>query len=73
MVWRLAPVSWEGIVELQCNMWRWWDAVMESAKVAQGMDRIKFTVNILWQLWKARNKRVFQLESEDAKVIIDKA
>ncbi|XP_071923104.1 uncharacterized protein [Coffea arabica] len=73
VAWRLAPVSWEGIVELQCNMWRWWDAVMDSAKGAQGMDRIKLTVNILWQLWKARNKRVFQLESVDAKVIIDKA
>ncbi|XP_071923058.1 uncharacterized protein [Coffea arabica] len=73
MAWRLAPVSWEGIAELQCNMWRWWDAVMESAKGAQGMDRIKLTVNILWQLWKARNKRVFQLVNEDAKVIIDKA
>ncbi|XP_027087538.1 uncharacterized protein [Coffea arabica] len=73
MAWRLAPVSWEGIAELQCNMWRWWDAVMESAKGAQGMDRIKLTVYILWQLWKARNKRVFQLESVDAKVIIDKA
>ena len=46
---------------------------MDSAKEIQRMDRIKLTVNILWQLWKARNQRVFQLESVDAKLIIDKA
>ena len=48
VVWKLAPVRWEGIVELQCNIWRWWDAVMQSVREAQGIDRIKLTVNILW-------------------------
>ncbi|XP_071905964.1 uncharacterized protein [Coffea arabica] len=44
MVWKIAPVSWEGITEPQSNIQRWWDAVMQSAKKEQGLDRIKLTV-----------------------------
>ncbi|XP_027086499.1 uncharacterized protein [Coffea arabica] len=73
VVWKLAPVKWEGIAELQCNFWRWWDAVMQSAREVQGLDRIQLTVNILWQVWKARNKMTFQTERVDAKLIVDKA
>ena len=73
MVWKIVPVSWERITELQSNIWRWWDAVMQSAKEEQGMDRIKLTVNILWQIWKARNRMTFQRENVDAKLIVDKA
>ena len=46
---------------------------MQSAKEVQGEDRIKLTINILWQIWKARNKLTFQSELVDAKVIIYKA
>ena len=73
VVWKIVPVSWERITELQSNIWRWWDAVMQSAKEEQGMDRIKLTVNILWQIWKAGNKMTFQSKNVDAKLIVDKA
>nr|XP_027102734.1 uncharacterized protein LOC113723976 [Coffea arabica] len=59
-------------MELQCNMWRWWEAVMDSAGEANRAERIQLTVNVLWQLWKARNKMVFQMENVDAKAIVDK-
>nr|XP_027096066.1 uncharacterized protein LOC113715962 [Coffea arabica] len=54
-------------------MWRWWDAMMQSAREVQGIDRIKLMVNILWQIWKARNKITFQTENVDAKLIVHKA
>ena len=73
VVWKLAPVRWEGLADLQGNMWRWLDAVMQAARETQGVDRIRFTVNILWQLWKVRNKMTFQTENVDAKMIVDKA
>ena len=46
VVWKLAPVRWEGLADLQGNMWRWWDAVMQAARETQGVDRIRLTVNI---------------------------
>ena len=47
--------------------------MIQSAKEEQGMDRIKLTVNILWQIWKARNRMTFQSKNVDAKLIVDKA
>ena len=73
VVWKLAPVKWDGIAELQGNFWNWWVAVMQSAKEAHGLDRIQLTVSILWQVWKARNKMTFQAERGNAKLIVDKA
>ncbi|XP_027184061.1 uncharacterized protein LOC113782367 [Coffea eugenioides] len=73
MIWKIAPVRWEGLTELQINIWRLWDAVMQSANKEQGLDRIKLTANILWQIWKARNRMVFHLESTDTKQVVDKA
>ncbi|XP_027066157.1 uncharacterized protein [Coffea arabica] len=58
VVWKLAPVRWEGLVALQSNLWRWWEAVIQSARESEG---------------KARNKLTFQSEIVDAKVIVDKA
>ncbi|XP_071927599.1 uncharacterized protein [Coffea arabica] len=46
---------------------------MQSAKKEQGMDRIKLTVNILLQIWKARNRMTFQSVNVDTKLIVDKA
>ena len=37
-----------------------------TGKKEQGMDHINLTIIILWQLWKARNKRIFEEESRDA-------
>ena len=50
VVWKLAPVRWEGLVALQSNLWRWWEAVIQSARESEGVNRIKLTVNILWQI-----------------------
>ncbi|XP_071917223.1 uncharacterized protein [Coffea arabica] len=73
VIWKIAPVQWEGLAKLQGNLWRWWEAVLQAAKETQGVGRIQLTANILWQIWKARNKFTFQCEIADANVIVDKA
>ncbi|XP_071917188.1 uncharacterized protein [Coffea arabica] len=49
VVWKLAPVRWEGLVALQGKLWRWWEAVMQVAKETQGVDRIRLTVQQQWE------------------------
>ncbi|XP_027182178.1 uncharacterized protein LOC113780591 [Coffea eugenioides] len=47
VVWKLAPVRWEGLVALQGKLWRWWEAVMQVAKETQGVDRIRLTCEVV--------------------------
>lgn len=72
-VWKLAPVRWEGLRELQDNMWKWWEAVTQTRTKEQGLERTILTANILWQLWKARNKAVFDHQSGEAREIVQRA
>lgn len=39
---------------------------MQSATKERGSDNIHLTVSILWQLWKTRNRMVFDKEQSDA-------
>ena len=47
MIWKVAPLRWEGLIELQCNLWRWWEVAMLLEDKAQGLNRINLTSNIL--------------------------
>ena len=58
--WKMAPVKWEGAMLLRDNIWRWWETVIQAKEENQGRDRVNITINLLWQLWKARNKRIFE-------------
>lgn len=72
-VWKLASVNWDGLKSCQHNFWRWWQAVMQSATKERGLDHVHLTVNILWQLWKSRNRIVIEKEQLDALRLIQKA
>ena len=60
LVWRIALIRWEGLRDLHHNFRRWWEVVAETGSKDQGMDQINLTINILWQIWKARNKSVLE-------------
>ncbi|XP_071902573.1 uncharacterized protein [Coffea arabica] len=72
-VWKIAPVRWDGLQDLQNNLWRWWEAVSQTEKMEKGKERICLTANILWQIWKSRNKAQFENEKGEARKIIGKA
>ncbi|XP_027118501.1 uncharacterized protein [Coffea arabica] len=72
-VWKIAPVRWEGLHDLQNNMWRWWEAVNQAEIMAYGKERINLTANILWQIWKVRNRTHFEQKKGEAREIIGKA
>ena len=74
IVWKLAPVRWDGLKDKQHNLWLWWEMATQSISKEQEQDRINLTINIFWQIWKARNKKkVFENSSPDSCRTIQKA
>lgn len=55
VVWKLAPVKWDGL-ESNTERFAWWCQSLFSLqmdKICQ--DRIQLSLYILWMLWKTRN------------------
>nr|XP_027086592.1 uncharacterized protein LOC113708329 [Coffea arabica] len=71
--WQIAPLKWDGIDDQQGNFKRWWNALTEARNRPEGLEHIALTVNILWQIWKARNDFVFQKNRRPASKIIHQA
>ncbi|XP_027070497.2 uncharacterized protein [Coffea arabica] len=71
--WKLAPVRWDGLLGMQYNFWLWWEQVTQSLALNQGQERVSLTINILWQIWKARNKKLFEQANQDPVKIVRKA
>ncbi|XP_027086508.1 uncharacterized protein [Coffea arabica] len=72
-VWRLAPVQWDGIEDRRGNFNTWWSELMEASSRKEGQQHQTLTVNILWQLWKARNEKIFNNKSRNPFDIVQKA
>ena len=72
-VWRLAPLHWDGLADHRGNFNRWWSGLMEAKSTTEGADQQALTVNILWQLWKAKNDRMFNNRYCHAFEIVQKA
>ena len=72
-VWKLAPVRWDGLHEKQQNFWIWWEKVTQTLSMNQGQDRVSLTINILWQIWKTTNKKIFEQANQDPFKTVRKA
>ena len=71
--WKLAPVRWDGLHEKQQNFLIWWEKVTQTLSMNQGQDRVSLTINILWQIWKATNKKIFEQANQDPFKMVRKA
>lgn len=73
LIWKLAPVQWDGASEFQGNFRCWWAEISQARGRKEGYDRIALTANILWQIWKARNSLDFNEISKEEIKLIQKA
>lgn len=56
-IWKVAPLSWEGLEVFDKSFWHWWEELRGASSRENGRDHITLTVNLLWQIWKARNDK----------------
>ncbi|CDP14369.1 unnamed protein product [Coffea canephora] len=72
-IWKVAPVSWAGLECLRNNFGHWWEEIREARAMESGQERIELTVNVLWQIWKSRNRRQFEDKGMDPMTVVNKA
>ncbi|XP_027182039.1 uncharacterized protein LOC113780435 [Coffea eugenioides] len=72
-IWKAAPLQSDGLNDFKNNSWLWWNGLMEAKQRAAGRAHIALTINILWQIWKSRNKMQFQKEGSCPRFTINKA
>ncbi|XP_027122315.1 uncharacterized protein [Coffea arabica] len=71
--WKLAPIQWDGLKDMRGNFVRWWEGILGAKTREQGQEHIALTVNILWQIWKARNMTAFDVYETDPRKTMQKA
>nr|XP_027102916.1 uncharacterized protein LOC113724190 [Coffea arabica] len=59
-IWKIAPITWEGADDQIGNFHRLWSRITEAKNRQDGRNHMGLTANILWQIWKDRNKREFK-------------
>ncbi|XP_027182377.1 uncharacterized protein LOC113780798 [Coffea eugenioides] len=62
LIWKVAPINWEGLNEYRYSFWHWWGSLMEAQVRKEGREHIELTINVLWQIWKSRNLIQFNRE-----------
>lgn len=50
LIWKLAPIQWDGLHQLTWSFVDWWRAICLVAKGATFQKRMKITVHILWYI-----------------------
>ncbi|XP_071926178.1 uncharacterized protein [Coffea arabica] len=72
LTWRIAPLQWDGLNGMRINIVRWWEGLIEAKRRDMGQEHVTLIVNIMWQIWKARNRKVFSEDKVDAGLMIQK-
>ncbi|XP_071924889.1 uncharacterized protein [Coffea arabica] len=73
LAWKLAPVQWDGLQQFSGNIWLWWEGLMEAREREEGEDHITLIVNLMWQIWKARNGVTYKNQELNPVQVVNKA
>ena len=55
------------------DFWKWWETVKEASVARDETQGATLTANLLWQIWKGRNKRIFEEQAIPTPVVIKHA
>ncbi|CAA0826189.1 Unknown protein [Striga hermonthica] len=73
IIWKLSPVSWDGMESDNLNFKRWWTRLCLIKNSVGVSDRINLTAYILWSIWKSRNLILFQNIWKPEKFVVESA
>ncbi|CAH2946199.1 MAG: hypothetical protein PPHERAN_6371 [uncultured Paraburkholderia sp.] len=73
MIWKLAPISWEGMMSYAESVKEWWIQHSNSKNCVEFQSRLELTLYLWWQIWKARNDWVFRGERKSEMDIVRSA
>ncbi|XP_071923288.1 uncharacterized protein [Coffea arabica] len=73
VIWKVAPIQWDGLENLKGKFWLWWSELVEATSREKGEEHVIFTVNLLWQIWKDRNEINFNGKGRGPGVVVNKA
>lgn len=62
LIWKLAPVRWEGVDQQVISVQDWWRDMVTARNMKKLDDRKEFFVYMLWHIWKHRNRWTFGSE-----------
>lgn len=72
-MWKLAPVQWDGFLQFRYDFWKWWEELSKAIQRINGKEHIELTVNIMWNIWRARNEIQFYSNLKNGFQRINKA
>ena len=73
LLWKVAPIYWNGLNGYRNNFWHWWNSLVEAKERKEGRNHIELTINTLWQIWKSRNLIQFNNDRKCPGFVVGKA
>lgn len=62
ILWKLAPVQWDGLTPFTDSLKEWWRKQWEIGKNGDMEERQELTAYLMWQTWKGRNSWLYNSE-----------
>lgn len=59
LIWKFAPIHWEGLMDKQHNFESWWQGILKAASKTGIEYHVTIAVCILWMILKCGNKWLF--------------